>query len=66
MLRADSCWGRRDEWREVCELRWRVEPVPSEALAARCRGFGRWGRAVVKETAKVRELRDICSDQPAL
>lgn len=34
----------------------------SEAYGTFCRR----GRAVVKETAKVRELRDIWSDQPAL
>ena len=65
MLRAESCRDGRVEWRVEGELRCRDECRPFE-VSARCRGFWRRGRAVVKETAKVREVLEICKDHPAL
>lgn len=65
MLRAESWREGRVEWRVEGELRCRDECRLSE-VSARCCGFCRRGRAVVKETAKVREVLEICKDHPAL
>ena len=65
MPRAESCRDGRGEWRVEGELRCRDDCSPSE-VSARYRGFWWRGRAVVKETAKVREVLEICKDHPAL
>jgi hypothetical protein len=60
---VEACVGA-GELRLVCREPWcRLERILSAASSL---GLFRLGRAVVKVTAKDRDVLDICSDQPAL
>ena len=59
--RAEEC--REDPERE---LSWRLDRRGFVASEGSFLSSPRWGRAVVNETANVRDVRDICRHQVAL
>ena len=60
-MRAEECREER-AW----ELSWRLDRRGFGASAGSFLSSPRWGRAVVNETANVRDVREICRHQVAL